>query len=79
MLFPKKMVKIICVVLAALMLLSGVAVLLQVFAADSALLAVSPSTGESDLDKLVPIIVIVAAVMAVLVCLLLPKFKKKSQ
>ena len=34
--FPKKMVKVICLVLAALMILSGVAVLIQVFAADAA-------------------------------------------
>lgn len=75
--FPKKMVKIICIVLAALMLLSGVAVLVQVFAADIGAAAV-PKTGEDDLDTIVPIALIVAAVMAIAACLLLPRLKKKK-
>ncbi|MBQ6600058.1 MAG: hypothetical protein IIX36_00285 [Clostridia bacterium] len=40
----KKMIKIICIVMAALMILSVVAVALQVFAADEALVqAVTPA------------------------------------
>ena len=75
--FPKKMVKIICIVLAALMILSGVAVLIQVFAADAGAAAV-PQTGENDLDTIVPIVLIAAAVLAIIACLLLPKLKKKD-
>lgn len=76
---PKKMVKIICVVLAALMVLSGVAVLIQVFAADSAVITTAtPKTGDNDLDTIVPIVLIVAAVLAIIACLILPKLKKKD-
>ena len=77
--FPKKMVKIICLILAALMILSGVAVLIQVFAADTAVIAAAvPKTGENDLDTIVPIALIAAAVMAIAACLILPKIKKKK-
>lgn len=78
--FPKKMVKIICLVLAALMILSGVAVLIQVFAADSTAISatVTPKTGENDMDTVVPIALIAAAVLAIVACLVLPKIKKKN-
>lgn len=77
--FPKKMVKIICLILAALMILSGVAVLIQVFAADTVVIAAAvPKTGENDLDTIVPIVLIAAAVMAIAACLILPKIKKKK-
>lgn len=78
--FPKKMVKIICLILAALMILSGVAVLIQVFAADTAVITTTavPKTGENDLDTIVPIALIAAAVMAIAACLILPKIKKKK-
>ena len=78
--FPKKMVKVICLVLAALMLLSGVAVLIQVFAADAAAISttVTPKTGENDMDTIVPIALIAAAVLAIAACLILPKIKKKK-
>ena len=61
------MVKVICLVLAALMLLSGVAVLIQVFAADAAAISttVTPNTGENDMDTIVPIALIAAAVLAI--------------
>ncbi len=75
---PKKMVKIICIVLAALMLLSGVAVLVQVFASDAATVTAAPSTGDNDLDTIVPIALIAAAVLAIVACLVLPKLKKKN-
>lgn len=78
--FPKKMVKIICLILAALMILSGVAVLIQVFASDAAVITTTtvPKTGENDLDTIVPIALIAAAVMAIAACLILPKIKKKK-
>ena len=78
--FPKKMVKVICLVLAALMLLSGVTVLIQVFAADAAAISatVTPKTGENDMDTIVPIALIAAAVLAIAACLILPKIKKKK-
>ncbi len=74
------MVKVICLVLAALMLLSGVAVLIQVFAADAAAISttVTPNTGENDMDTIVPIALIAAAVLAIAACLILPKIKKKK-
>lgn len=77
--FPKKMVKVICIILAGLMILSGVAVLIQVFAADSSVIAAAvPKTGENDMDTIVPIALIAAAVMAIAACLILPKIKKKK-
>lgn len=79
LMLPKKMVKIICIVLAALMMLSAVAVLIQVFASDAATITtVAPKTGDNDLDTIVPIVLIVAAVLAIGACLLLPKLKKKG-
>ena len=74
------MVKVICLVLAALMILSGVAVLIQVFAADAAAISttVTPDTGENDMDTIVPIALIAAAVLAIAACLILPKIKKKK-
>lgn len=74
------MVKVICLVLAALMLLSGVAVLIQVFAVDAAAISttVTPNTGENDMDTIVPIALIAAAVLAIAACLILPKIKKKK-
>ena len=74
------MVKVICLVLAALMILSGVAVLIQVFAADAAAISATatPKTGENDMDPIVPIALIAAAVLAIAACLILPKLKKKK-
>ncbi|MCM1364179.1 MAG: hypothetical protein NC122_06870 [Faecalibacterium sp.] len=77
----KKMIKVISLILAGLMILSAVAVLLQVFAVDgsAAILAVTPKTGDNDLDYIVPIALIAAAVVAITVCLILPKLKKKDK
>lgn len=76
---PKKMIKVICIVLAALMILSCVAVLIQVFASDATVITtVAPKTGDNDLDTIVPIVLIVAAVLAIAACLLVPKMKKKN-
>lgn len=76
----KTMIKVICIIMAALMLLSACAVLVQVFAADegAAMSFVSPATGDSGSDYYVPAGIAVAAVLAVVLCLVLPKMKKKD-
>ena len=78
----KKMIKVICIIMAGLMILSACAVLLQVFAADeSAVISgtVIPNTGDSDMDYIIPAGIAVAAVLAVILCLVLPKMKKKDE
>lgn len=78
--FSKKAIRIISIVLAALMILSVGAVLLQVFAVDSAsVVSANPSTGDNDLDYIVPVALIAAAIFAVVICLVLPKLKKKDE
>ncbi len=76
----KKAIKIICIIMAALMLLSVVAVALQVIAVDEGYYEtyVNPKTGDSDSDYLVPAGIAVAAVLAVIICIALPKMKKKD-
>lgn len=78
----KKMIKVICIVMAVLMVLSVGAVVLQVFAADESLFAanisVAPATGDNDGDYIIPAGIAVAAILAVAVCLVLPKIKKKN-
>ena len=70
----KKFMKILCIVLAALMVLSVVAVVFSTFAVGG-----SAQTGENDLPKAVFIAIGAVAVVAVVVCLVLPKFKKKDK
>lgn len=78
----KKMIKVICIIMAVLMVLSVGAVVLQVFAADESLIAanmsVVPATGDNDGDYIIPAGIAVAAILAVVVCLVLPKIKKKD-
>ncbi len=74
---PKKMIKVICIIMAALMILSVGAVVLQVFAADGAALLSVPATGDNDGDYLIPAGIGVLAILVVGVCLVLPKLKKK--
>ncbi len=77
----RKMVKIICIIMAALMLLSVGAVVLQVFAVDEAAqmsTAALPDTGDGLSDYVLPAGIAVAAVLAVVICLVLPKIKKKD-
>ncbi|MGN0486994.1 MAG: hypothetical protein ACI4GB_07145 [Acutalibacteraceae bacterium] len=72
------MIKIICIVLAALMVLSVGAVLIQVVAVDgTALAAAMPATGDNDGDYLIPAGIAVAAVLVIGICIALPKLKKK--
>ncbi len=75
---PKGMIKAICIVMAALMILSVVAVVLQVIAADESFVPLAvPATGDNDSDYLVPAGLGIAALLAVALCLVLPKLKKK--
>ncbi len=74
---PKGMIKAICIVMAALMLLSVVAVVLQVVAIDESALLMVPATGDNDGDYLIPAGLGVAALLAIVVCIALPKLRKK--
>ena len=73
----KKMIKIICIVMAALMGLSVFAVCLQVFALEGGVMQYVPATGDNDGDYIIPVTIAVIAVLAVGICLVLPKLKKK--
>ncbi len=75
----RKMVKIICIIMAALMLLSVGAVVLQVFAVDGTAQTVAlslPDTGDGLSDYVIPAGIAVAAVLAVILCLVVPKLRK---
>lgn len=71
----KNMVKIICIVLAGIMILSSVAVLTQVFAAGSAI----PATGDNEMRIILPVVVVALALIAVIVCVIMPKLRKKDE
>lgn len=78
----RKMVKVICIIMAALMLLSVGAVVLQVFAAEEKAIVestVTPETGDGLTDYILPAGIAVAAILAVVLCLVLPKLKKKDE
>ena len=75
---PKGMIKAICIVMAALMILSVVAVVLQVIAVDENFVPLAvPATGDNDSDYLIPAGLAVAALLAIGICVALPKLKKK--
>lgn len=75
---PKGVIKAICIVMAALMILSVVAVVLQVIAVDDSFVPLAvPATGDNDSDYLIPAGLGVAAILAIVLCLVLPKLKKK--
>ena len=73
----KKAIKIISIVLAAIMVLSVLAVLLQVIGIDENCAAL-PVTGESNLPYIIAGCVLAAAVIAIVLALLIPKIKKKK-
>lgn len=75
---PKKMVKTIAIVLAALMFISILAVITQVVAVDANSLIVTPATGDNVLDYIIPIVIFIVAVIVVIACLVIPKLKKKD-
>lgn len=75
----KKMVKVICIIMAGLMLLSACAVLLQVFAAsEKEVIAttVTPETGDGLSDYVIPAGIAVLAVLGIVISFVLPKMKK---
>ena len=79
--FSKKAIRIICLILAALMIITVfIGVVPSVFAADANALAVPvlANTGDNDGDYIVPAVLIAVAVLAIAVCLVLPKLKKKE-
>ncbi len=76
---PKSMIKGICIFLAALMVLSVGAVIFQVIAAEpGAVPMVTPVTGDNDSDYIIPIGLAVIALLAIGICVFLPKMKKKD-
>ena len=75
---PKKMIRVISIILAGLMVLSVVAFLVNVFAVDASAVAAAVPTGDNDLDYIVPVALIGVAAVAVVLCLVLPKIKKKK-
>lgn len=74
----KTMIRIICIIMAVLMVLSVGAVVLQVVAVDENVYQtfVNPATGDNGSDYYVPAGIAVAAVLAVVLCIVLPKIKK---
>ncbi len=78
---PKAMIKGICIFLAVLMVLSVGAVIVQVIAAEPMAMQayVAPVTGDNDADYIIPVGIGLLAVLAVGVCLILPKLKKKEE
>ncbi len=76
---PKPMIKGICIFLAALMVLSVGAIIFQVIAAEPAVVAyVTPVTGDNDADYIIPIGLGLLAVLAIGICVFLPKMRKKE-
>lgn len=76
----KTAIRIICIIMAALMVLSVGAVVLQVFAVDGAVVSASvPATGDSIMDYIVPAVIAVVAAVAVVLCFVMPKIKKSKK
>lgn len=73
----KGMIKVICIILAVLMVLSVGAVCIQVFAFDGVGMSYVPVTGDNDKDYIIPATIAVVAVLAIGICAVLPKLKKK--
>ncbi len=65
-------IRIVAIVLAALMILSVGAVLIQTFALDAV-----PVTGSGEHSKL-PIFILIGAVVLIAVCVVVPSFVKKK-
>jgi hypothetical protein len=68
-------VRIVAIVLCALMVLSVVTIAITAFAADASLLAAPPDTGSDNIYIWV-IGAVVVAIVAIAVCLVIPKSKK---
>ena len=78
--FSKKAIRIICIIMAVLMALSACVALVSVFAVDEAYYEtyVNPSTGDNDGDYLIPAGIAVAALLVIVICVVLPKIRKKD-
>lgn len=74
----KKAIKIICIILAGLMILSTLAVLLQSFAVDGGAMMI-PATGDDMSDFIIPIVVICVAVVAIVCAIVIPRVIKKKK
>ena len=68
-------IRIVAIILCAIMVLSVVTVAITAFAADTAVLTASPETGTNDIYIWV-IAAVGVAIVAIAVCVLLPKKKK---
>ncbi len=79
--FSKKAIRIICIIMAVLMALSACAALVSVFAVDEGYYEtyVNPSTGDNDGDYLIPAGIAVAALLVIVICIVLPKIRKKDE
>ena len=79
--FSKKAIRIICIILAGLMILTVfIGVVPSLFAADgNVVMPKVLNTGDNDGDYIIPAVLIAVAVLAIAVCLILPKLKKKEQ
>lgn len=71
----KKFIKILCIILAALMILSCVAVVFSTFAVGGS----AVPTGDNDMDVVVPIAIAVVAFVAIVACIILQKIRKKDK
>ena len=68
----KKAIRIIAIVLAALMVLSVLAVLLQVFGAElNTAVVTAPVTGDNDMDYILPIALISVAVIGIVLAIVI--------
>ena len=77
---PKPMIKGICIFLAALMVLSVGAIVFQVIAAEPNIVAyATPVTGDNDADYIIPVGLGLLAVLAVGICIFLPKMRKNEE
>ncbi len=77
---PKPVIRGICIFLAILMVLSVGAIIFQVIAAEPGIAAyVTPVTGDNDADYIIPVGLGLLAVLAVGICLFLPKMRKKEE
>ena len=74
----KKAIKIICIILAGLMILSALSVLIQIFAVDENALMI-PATGDDKNDYIIPIVVICVAVLAIIGVFVVPIIRKKRK
>lgn len=76
---PKPVIKGICIFLAALMVLSVGAIIFQVIAAEpNAVAYMAPVTGDNDADYIIPVGLGLLAVLAIGICVFLPKMRKKE-